>query len=93
MNDQTKSVLDYKWSDYLFLFANTGMSLLSNLLSFLVSEPKLVIPNLPKTYGECYLLGKASQFPFILLAVPKNLSISLSHEIHFTCFFVIKASF
>ena len=62
-------------------------------MSFLASDPKFVIPKRPKTYGECSLEGNASQFPLMLLTVPENLSMSLSQEIHFTCFLVSKASF
>jgi len=76
----------------LFLFSS-GRSFPYNLFSFLANDPKLVIPNLPKTSGACYLYGMLSQLPFCPEETPLNLSTYLSHEMHFNGFLVNNASF
>lgn len=79
----------------LFFFErSTGSYFDYNFFNFLEREPKPVIPNLPNSSGECYLYGILSQFPRELVdASLLILSISLSHDIHFNCFLVNKASF
>ena len=78
-----------------FLDLSIGKSLDSIFFSFLERDPKPVIPNLPRIYDECYLKGIASQLP-LAEAVDTNLlilSMSLSQEMHLSCFFVKSASF
>lgn len=72
-----------------------GKSLDYNFFNFLERDPKPVIPNFPRSYGECYLNGSASQLPLAEAVVANlfTLSISLSQEIHFNCFLVKSASF
>lgn len=78
-----------------FLDFKTGKSLDSSFFNFLDNEPKPVIPNFPSISGECYLFGIASQLPLPLVVAANllNLSISLSHDMHFSCFLVNRASF
>lgn len=78
-----------------FLDFSTGSYLDYNFFNFLDRDPNPVIPNFPKTSGECSLNGMASQLPLPLI-VEANLptfSISLSHDMHFSCFLVRRASF
>ena len=75
-----------------FLLLRTGSYLLYNFFNFFDKEPKLVIPNLPSNYGEWSLAGIPSQFPRHVANLD-IFSMSLSHDIHFNCFFVSKASF
>ncbi len=77
-----------------FLARRMGSYFDSSFFSFFDKDPNPVIPNFPNIYGECSLLGKASQFPLpVVVANLFILSMSLSHDMHFNCFLVNNASF
>lgn len=69
-----------------------GRSFDSSFLSFLASDPYLVMPNFPRLSVWSSLAGIRFQFLASTLTSPANLSSSLSQEMHFRFFLVRRAS-